>query len=107
MKRKVAAHHFNGLTPAEAERLAFLAEECAEVVIAAMKILRHGYESYNPDVDGHVGNRAELTLEMGDVRAAMLLMVRAGDVKKQDIHERAEEKLESVKEWMHHQGKLL
>jgi len=40
--------HFNGLSPAEAERLALLAEECGEVVQAVCKVLRHGYESTNP-----------------------------------------------------------
>ena len=40
--------HFNGLTPAEAERLAMLAEECGEVIQMVGKILRHGYDSYHP-----------------------------------------------------------
>ena len=35
--------HFNKLTPAQAERLAILIEECGEVIQAATKILRHGY----------------------------------------------------------------
>lgn len=41
--------HFNGLTPAEAERLAMLSEECGEVIQIIGKILRHGYDSYHPD----------------------------------------------------------
>jgi NTP pyrophosphatase (non-canonical NTP hydrolase) len=41
--------HFNGLSPAEAERLAMLAEECGEVIQVIGKILRHGYDSYHPD----------------------------------------------------------
>ncbi len=41
--------HFNRLTPAEAERLAMLAEEAAEVIQIVGKILRHGYASYHPD----------------------------------------------------------
>ena len=35
--------HFNGLTPAEAKRLALLAEECGEVLQAIGKVLRHGF----------------------------------------------------------------
>ena len=95
--------HCNSLSPAEAERLAFLAEECAEVIMAVGKILRHGYESYNPDVDGHVGNRVALALEMGDVRAAMIMLCNAGDIEKSCVHGRADEKLETVRKWMHHQ----
>lgn len=33
--------NFNGMTPAETERLAILVEECGEVVQIGMKILRH------------------------------------------------------------------
>lgn len=40
----------NNLTPAEAECLAILIEECAEVQQIACKILRHGYDSCNPTV---------------------------------------------------------
>lgn len=41
--------HFNQLTPAQAERLAMLAEECGEVIQAVGKILRHGYDNYHPE----------------------------------------------------------
>jgi hypothetical protein len=47
VERRVS-QHFNGLTPAEAERLALLAEECGEVIQAIGKVLRHGYESRHP-----------------------------------------------------------
>lgn len=94
---------FNELDPAEAERLAFLAEECGELVQAIGKILRHGYFSINP-VDPHgKSNRANLIKEMGDVRAAMILMCLAGDVRKDEIHAAANEKLISVVRWMHEQ----
>ena len=42
--------HFNGLSESEQERLSILIEECGEVVQAACKILRHGYESFNQTV---------------------------------------------------------
>lgn len=45
--------HFNGLSPAEAERLAILAEECSEVVQKVCKTLRNGYESTHPDGGPH------------------------------------------------------
>lgn len=57
----VVSQHFNQLTPAEAERLALLAEECGEVIQAIGKILRHGYESRHPD--GGPTNREALERE--------------------------------------------
>src|SRR6266702_712335 len=67
--------HYNGLTPAEDERLTLLAEECAEVIVAIAKIQRHGYESFDPTIEipedmRPETNRQALTREMGDVRAA-------------------------------------
>lgn len=65
--------HFNGLTPAEAERLAMLAEECGEVVQVVGKILRHGYESFHPH-HPTVCNRDLLTMELSDVLAVVEMM---------------------------------
>lgn len=59
--------HFNKLTPAEAERLAVLAEECGEVIQIVGKILRHGYESRNPVRNVYVTNREQLAMELGDL----------------------------------------
>lgn len=70
--------HFNGLTPAEAERLAMLAEECGEVVQVVGKVLRHGYGSHHPD--GGPDNRVALRYEIEDLRAVIAAMDRAGDV---------------------------
>ena len=87
--------HFNRLTPAEAERLAMLAEEAAEVIQVVGKILRHGYASYHPDdlipvADGGkitkmprmgaLDNRALLMNELADFNAVQLLMEGSGDV---------------------------
>lgn len=67
-------NHFNKLTPAEAERLAMLSEECAEVIQAVSKILRHGYESVNPLAPEKGTNREQLARELIDVFAVLLLM---------------------------------
>ena len=56
------------LTPAEAERLAMLAEECAEVIQIVGKILRHGYDSYHP-ADPETTNRDLLAKELTDIEA--------------------------------------
>jgi hypothetical protein len=60
--------HFNGLTPAQAERLAMLAEEAAEVIQVIGKILRHGYDSSHPDRP-HITNRELLQRELTDFAA--------------------------------------
>jgi NTP pyrophosphatase (non-canonical NTP hydrolase) len=64
--------HFNNLTPAEAERLAMLAEECGEVIQVIGKILRHGYESCHPTTGAK--NRTRLGEEVTDVLALINLM---------------------------------
>jgi NTP pyrophosphatase (non-canonical NTP hydrolase) len=75
----MALQHFNGLTPAEAERLAMLAEEAGEVVQAACKVLRHGYASHHP-ADPSTDNRELLKREVADMRAVLHLMETHGDL---------------------------
>lgn len=72
--------HFNGLTPAEAERLAMLAEECAEVIQIVAKIQRHGYEGFHPD-DPSTTNRTLLKKELVDLAAVENEMMDVGDVR--------------------------
>lgn len=72
--------HFNGLSPAEAERLAYLIEELGEAQQAVGKILRHGYESHNPDAPQLGDNRMQLSKELVDVAGAIARMAAAGDV---------------------------
>jgi hypothetical protein len=70
-----------GLTAAERELIAMLAEECGEVVQICMKILRHGLESYNPEVpvEERYTNRQLLRQELTDVEAVKNMLV-ADDV---------------------------
>lgn len=96
--------HFNGLTPAEAELLALLAEECGECVQAIAKILRHGNYSANPLLESGPQNYESLAKEMGDVRAAMILLCDSDSpVTKASVHFNADIKLENVGRWLHHQ----
>ena len=97
------SQHFNLLIPAEAERLALLAEECGECIQAIGKILRHGYESTNPLDPLSPTNRQNLTKEMGDVRAAMILLCNAGDTIKEEVYACADDKLARVRQYLHHQ----
>lgn len=91
----------NKLSPAQAELLAILAEECAEAVQAVCKVLRHGYDS---DDEGRrqTTNREDLEREMGDVRAAMILLCESGDVHKHAVHHHADQKLR-LPRYTHHQ----
>ena len=95
--------HFNKLSPAEAERLAWLAEELSEAIQVIGKILRHGYASANP-IESHpdfgIHNRTLLAKEIRDVRAAISLMEQQGDVV------RLSPKKASLR-YMHHQEIIL
>jgi NTP pyrophosphatase (non-canonical NTP hydrolase) len=95
---------FNELTPAEAERLALLAEEMGEALQAIGKVLRHGYESYHPDHPEGPSNRHALTREIGDVYAAVCLMCDRGDLKHAEVAEGCERKKVAVQQYLHEQG---
>lgn len=94
-------NHYNNLTPAEAERLTLLSEECAEVIQAIGKIQRHGYSSCHPET--RIGNRLALEKECGHVRHAMIRLCSAGDLSKEEIHAQADAKAVNVKPYLHHQ----
>lgn len=65
--------HYNGLLPGEAERLAMLAEEAAEIIQCVGKILRHGYENHHPHTP-HWTNRMALTREVADFTVIVNMM---------------------------------
>lgn len=92
---------FNELSPAEAERLALLAEEMGEAIQAIGKILRHGYESTHPN--GGPSNREALTREIGDVYATVCIMCDQGDLQYTKIAERVERKKIAVRQYLHEQ----
>jgi NTP pyrophosphatase (non-canonical NTP hydrolase) len=112
------AEQFNGLTPAEAERLFYLLEELGEAQQAIGKILRHGYESRDPtkavpvtddNRGGTVGwrntsptNRQMLASELGDVMRGIEMLRKAGDVSRDIIADVAAKGPPS--KYMHHQS---
>ena len=98
--------HFSALTEAESERLALLAEECAEVIQCVCKIQRHGYESVNPLVPDSPTNREELQVEVGHVVCALRMMFDARDVAEGAVNRSAERKAGGIKRWLHHQGSI-
>lgn len=94
------SRHFNQLTAKQAESLALLVEECAEVQHIIGKILRHGLESYHPNGDGP--NRSLLEEELGDLRAAIEVAVSIGMVDEEFIDDARQSKLKRVGEYLHH-----
>ncbi len=98
----MSSEAFNQLSNAEAERLACLAEECAEVIQIVGKILRHGYSSTHPDNDTGPDNREMLEEELGHVAAIRIMMHEAGDVNETLIGGYAQRKLERIGVYLHH-----
>lgn len=99
----------NNLTPAEAERLAMLAEEMGEAQQIIGKILRHGYESYNPDLVRNqmsnvpkYTNREMLEKELGDVSAIINLMAMGGDIEREEVQRHSIQKMKGINRWLHH-----
>lgn len=92
--------HFNRLSPAHAEALALIAEECAEVVQAIGKILRHGLASEHPD--SHITNYLTLQREVGDLLAAL----RVGEVQRlldwEGVIHARDAKLLKLPRYLHH-----
>jgi NTP pyrophosphatase (non-canonical NTP hydrolase) len=97
---------FNELTPAQHERLAVLAEEMGEAIQAIGKILRHGYESHNPDEivpedERPATNRENLEKELGDVVFAINML--GNDISHRAVGSRVLVKAEKIKRYLHHQ----
>lgn len=91
----------NGLSLAEAERLALLVEECGEVQQIIGKVLRHGYESRWP-LDGKT-NRERLEDELGDLFLIYELFCNAKDLNPYNVLLRKQTKVKKLKKWVHHQ----
>jgi NTP pyrophosphatase (non-canonical NTP hydrolase) len=89
----------NRLSDAQLERLAILSE--AQQAIG--KIIRHGYESCNPDGNQSRTNRDDLETELGDVMFAMSLISDAGEVSHVAVCERALIKAKKILPYLHHQ----
>ena len=80
-----------------------MAEECAEVIQAVMKIQRHGYESRHPSrMDGET-NRQMLERELGDLGHAVARLEKSADVNPLAIRARAASKPARILPYLHHQ----
>jgi NTP pyrophosphatase (non-canonical NTP hydrolase) len=89
------------LTRAEIERLAWLAEELGEAAQAVGKVLRFGWKS---NWKGGHSNRVALETELGDVTAALDLMIDARDVRGGDVRAWRNKKRARVARFLFHQG---
>jgi hypothetical protein len=102
MQLEVTMEFSNELEPAELERLALLSEEMGEAQQVIGKIIRHGYESWDPTGQVRGTNREQLVREIGDVT----LLYQAEDISHDDVDRRVLEKSEKVKQYLHHQPRL-
>lgn len=93
--------HFNNLSPAQAERLAMLAEECGEVIQVIGKILRHGLYNHHPLNPG-MPNSELLRRELDDVDAVVAMMIEAGDLIEQEFEELSLSRAKKLR-YAHHQ----
>lgn len=91
----------NKLDDAQVEALAWLSEECGEVVRIIGKIIRHGYESYDPTKGYSPTNRHLLAEELGHVELAKTLLVKSGELTQNDIDNALVVKAEKVNKYLH------
>ncbi len=98
--------NFNKLTAGQTEALAILSEECGEVIQAVAKILRHGYNAFDPTTKHHPGNRHDLETEIGQMQASVTTLVNRGDLNVGTInsaYNNRQMKMRSGKGYLHHQ----
>lgn len=91
----------NKLTSAQEERLDYLIEEASEVIKAASKIKRHGYESgWNGS-----NNRDDLHTELADFIFAVHLLNWSKDIDREYVDKIFYEKAQKPPEFLHFQKK--
>lgn len=95
--------NINKLSNSELERLAILSEEMGECVQRIGKIIRFGYENYNPYDQLKITNKELLEIELGQIEAIIGLMKLNGDIDKNTIEKAIENKLAKLKEWTNYQ----
>jgi hypothetical protein len=96
--------HFNGLTPAEQERLVMLDEEAKEVGGKVSKTLRHGPYSHNPDKPKDGSNMRQLQNEVTDFFAVLHMMIEAGDPIRLPTAIEIDAAIQRKLRYAHHQG---
>lgn len=101
MTSSISKHeHFNNLSPEQAEALALLAEECAEVIQAITKIQRHGLWSEHPE--SGEPNQHTLKREIGDLMAALRICEVQRLIEWGSVVGARDKKLMKVTRYLHH-----
>lgn len=94
---------YRATTDEQTEQLAVLAEEMGEALQIVGKVLRHGYQSSNPNDPDRVSNRKLLAREVGDVLHAVCMMIEGGHfLSKEELILRQSEKSLSIEKYLHH-----
>jgi hypothetical protein len=91
------------MNEAERERLAMLAEECAEVIQIIGKILRHGYDSYHPNDPQMITNRELLIRELQDIEGVVYGMCMNDDIDPPICTAEPENTWDKKLKWTHYQ----
>jgi len=89
------------LTQAQQERLYLLVEEAAEVQHIVSKILRHGYESYNPFDKEKKKNIFLLEKELGDLMFAIHFLASERDIDLNNVDVHKQEKRNTIQRYLH------
>lgn len=90
------------LSKAEIERLAILIEECAEVQQIACKILRHGYNSYDPTIIGPAPtNKQLLERELGDLSFVIDFLTEVKDISYRKCLDAKINKAKNIQKYLH------
>lgn len=98
----------NHLSNAEKERLIILIEECSEVIHISSKIIRHGYEAYNPMIFNSISlsNKENLEMELGHLKNSIFLLINSKDVSLTKIRNHQVNKSSSIKQYLRHQREI-
>ena len=93
-------------TDAQRELLAILSEESGETIQVVGKILRHGYNAYNPLLKDELVmmNRSLLHKEAGHIVSALALLVASGDLSLSLMRKSAILKLDNIDQWLRFQA---
>lgn len=93
---------YANLSEPQRERLEMLAEEAGEIVQSCMKILRHGYSSFNPHDPKKLSNQENLEGELKELWTIYERMAYHSDLQRLNFHDIGDVWKKKLP-WTHHQ----